>query len=36
MRPFLIPLLAASAIAGPAAAETRYLAYDARTGSPRP
>jgi hypothetical protein len=29
MRPFLIPLLAASAIAGPAAAETRYLAYDA-------
>ena len=29
MRPFLIPLLAFSAIAGPAAAETRYLAYDA-------
>jgi hypothetical protein len=29
MRPFLIPLLAFSAIAGPASAETRYLAYDA-------
>ena len=29
MRPFLILLLAFSAVAGPAAAETRYLAYDA-------
>ncbi len=29
MRHFLIPLLAFSAIAGPAAAEIRYLAYDA-------
>ena len=29
MRPFLIPLLAFSTLAGPAAAETRYLAYDA-------
>ena len=29
MRPFLIALLTFSAIAGPAAAETRYLAYDA-------
>ena len=29
MRPFLIALLAVSAVAGPAAAETRYLAYDA-------
>ena len=29
MRPFLISLLAFSAVAGPAAAETRYLAYDA-------
>ena len=29
MRSFLIPLLAVSAVAGPAAAETRYLAYDA-------
>ena len=29
MRPFLIALLAFSAVAGPAAAETRYLAYDA-------
>jgi len=29
MRPFLTALLAASAVAGPAAAETRYLAYDA-------
>ena len=29
MRPFLIPLLAFTAVAGPAAAETRYLAYDA-------
>ena len=29
MRLFLIPLLAFSAIAGPAAAEIRYLAYDA-------
>jgi len=29
MRSFLIPLLAFTAVAGPAAAETRYLAYDA-------
>ncbi len=29
MRQFLIPLLAFIAVAGPAAAETRYLAYDA-------
>jgi hypothetical protein len=29
MRTFLIPLLAFSTLAGPAAAETRYLAYDA-------
>jgi hypothetical protein len=29
MRPFLIPLLTVSAMAGPAAAETRYLSYDA-------
>jgi hypothetical protein len=29
MRPFLIPFLAFSAVAGPASAETRYLAYDA-------
>jgi hypothetical protein len=29
MRPFLITLLTLSAVAGPAAAETRYLAYDA-------
>lgn len=29
MRPFLISLLAFSAVAGPVAAETRYLAYDA-------
>ncbi len=29
MRPFLIALLAFTAVAGPAAAETRYLAYDA-------
>lgn len=29
MRPFLTALLAFSAVAGPAAAETRYLAYDA-------
>ncbi len=29
MRQFLIPLLAFTAVAGPAAAETRYLAYDA-------
>ena len=29
MRSFLILLLASSALAGPAAAETRYLAYDA-------
>ncbi|MDO9588005.1 MAG: hypothetical protein Q7J13_08720 [Brevundimonas sp.] len=29
MRRFLIPLLAFSAVAGSAAAETRYLAYDA-------
>jgi hypothetical protein len=29
MRPFLITLLAFCAVAGPAAAETRYLAYDA-------
>lgn len=29
MRPFLTALLAFSAVAGPASAETRYLAYDA-------
>jgi hypothetical protein len=29
MRPFLIPLVAFSAVAAPASAETRYLAYDA-------
>jgi hypothetical protein len=29
MRPFLIALLSFTAIAGPAAAETRYLAFDA-------
>lgn len=29
MRTFLIALLATSSVAGPAAAETRYLAYDA-------
>lgn len=29
MRPFLIALLAFCAVAGPATAETRYLAYDA-------
>lgn len=29
MRPFLIALLAFFAVAGPAAAETRYLSYDA-------